>query len=222
MHDGSDDRAPGAAITAALCGHWDHEDPCRWPHRTDTSRRGELLNVRTYFDAPPEEETEVRHLIQSALGSGKLIGQDGSVISWEVVSSEHQQSDKGGTAMGEAAAVAERIRKSFEDKDWSSLRSLYHEDAVQEWPQSGERFVGRDNIVAAAENYPALPEMKGFRVVAETDSLAVTELLLDYGGGLHFGIGITEIESGLVRKRTEYFNEPFEAAEWRSKWAERM
>jgi hypothetical protein len=88
MHDGSDDRAPGAAITAALCEHWDHEDPCRWPHRTDTSRRGELLNVRTYFDAPPEEETEVRHLIQSALGSGKLIGQDGSVISWEVVSAE--------------------------------------------------------------------------------------------------------------------------------------
>jgi hypothetical protein len=84
--------------------------------------------------------------------------------------------------MRSAAAVAERIREFFEDEDWNSLRSLYHEDAVQEWPQSGERFVGRDNIVAAAKNYPGLPEMKGFRVVAEVDSLAGTELLLDYGG----------------------------------------
>jgi hypothetical protein len=126
------------------------------------------------------------------------------------------------TVMGPAAAVAERIRKSFEDEDWSSLRNLYHEDAVQEWPQSRERFVGRDNIVAAAQNYPGLPEMKGFRVVAEVDSMAATELLLDYGGRPYLAIAITEVEEGLVRRRTEYYNEPFEAAEWRSKWAERM
>lgn len=124
--------------------------------------------------------------------------------------------------MGPAAAVAERIRKSFEDEDWSALRNLYHEDAIQEWPQSGERFVGRDNIVAVAQTYPGLPEIKGFRVVAEADSMAVTELLLDYGGRPYLAIGITEVDEGLVRKRTEYWNEPFEAAEWRSEWAERI
>lgn len=126
------------------------------------------------------------------------------------------------TVMRRAADIAERIRKCFEDEDWSTLSSLYHEDAVQEWPQSGERFVGRDNIVAAGKSYPDLPEMKGFRVVAEADSVAVTELLLDYGGQRYHGVAVTEVEEGLVRKRTEYFNEPFEAAEWRSKWAEKM
>ncbi len=124
--------------------------------------------------------------------------------------------------MGLAAAVAERIRRSYEDEDWNSLRSLFHEGAVQEWPQSGERFVGRDSIIAAAQNYPGLPEMKGFRVVAESDSLAVTELLLDYDGRAYRGIAVTEVENGLVRKRTEYFNEPFEAAGWRAEWAETM
>jgi SnoaL-like domain len=124
--------------------------------------------------------------------------------------------------MGRAAEAAERIRKCFEDQDWSTLRSLYHEDAVQEWPQSGERFVGQDNIVAVAQNYPDLPQMKGFRVVAEADDLAVTELLLDYGGRFYRGIGITEVEGDQVRKRTEYFNEPFDAPESRAQWAEKM
>ena len=124
--------------------------------------------------------------------------------------------------MGRAADVAERIRKCFEEHDWTTLGTLFHDDAVQEWPQSGERFVGRDNIVAVAQTYPDLPEMKGFRVVAEADDLAVTELMLDYGGRLYHGVGITELEDGKVRKRTEYFNEPFEAPEARSEWAERM
>jgi hypothetical protein len=53
--------------------------------------------------------------------------------------------------MGRAANVAERIRRCFEEQDWTTLGSLFHEDAVQEWPQSGERFVGRDNIVAVAQ-----------------------------------------------------------------------
>ena len=124
--------------------------------------------------------------------------------------------------MGRAAELAERIRKCFEDEDWSRLKDLYHEDAVQEWPQSGERFVGRDNILAVAQGYPDLPEIKGFRVVAETDELAVTELLLDYGGRPYRAIGITEVEDEQIRKRTEYFSEPFEAPRSRSKWAEKM
>jgi ketosteroid isomerase-like protein len=124
--------------------------------------------------------------------------------------------------MGRAADLAERIRKCFEEQDWSTLGTLYHEDAVQEWPQPGERFVGRDNILAVAKNYPALPEIKGFRVVAEADNLAVTELMLDYGGRLNHAIGITEVDDGKIRKRTEYWNEPFEAPESRAQWAQRM
>jgi hypothetical protein len=30
LDPGEDTRAPGGAITVALCGHWDHEPPCRW------------------------------------------------------------------------------------------------------------------------------------------------------------------------------------------------
>lgn len=32
LDDEADERAPGGAVTVALCGHWDHEGPCQWPH----------------------------------------------------------------------------------------------------------------------------------------------------------------------------------------------
>ena len=35
LEPGADKRAPGGAVTVALCGHWDHEGPCRWPHRSN-------------------------------------------------------------------------------------------------------------------------------------------------------------------------------------------
>jgi hypothetical protein len=33
--DEGQDRAPGAAVTVKLCGHWEHAGPCRWPHHRD-------------------------------------------------------------------------------------------------------------------------------------------------------------------------------------------
>jgi hypothetical protein len=85
LEESTDEGAPGAAITVELCGHWQHKGLCRWPHRTDISRRGKFLDVQTYFEAPSEEEAEVRGRIQSALAKGRLVGEDGSVTSWEVL-----------------------------------------------------------------------------------------------------------------------------------------
>lgn len=70
----ADDRAPGAAVTVALCGHWDHEPPCPLaPHHVHTERRGESLHIRVLFVTEPQNEPEVRRRIQRALsGQGQL------------------------------------------------------------------------------------------------------------------------------------------------------
>jgi hypothetical protein len=39
--------------------------------------------------------------------------------------------------------------------DQAKAHELYHDDAVLEFPQSGERFRGRDNITAWRQQYPA-------------------------------------------------------------------
>jgi hypothetical protein len=54
-------------ITVELCGHWDHEGPCRWPHHTSAERRGNALAVRTTFAADPAEVQDLAARIGRAL-----------------------------------------------------------------------------------------------------------------------------------------------------------
>jgi len=86
---GGDSRAPGGAITVALCGHWDHEPPCPLaPHHTDATPAGDdTLRLRVLFAADPADEERVRSLITQALSSGRLTGPDGRVTRWMLKSS---------------------------------------------------------------------------------------------------------------------------------------
>jgi hypothetical protein len=61
-----DRRAPGGAVTVELCGHWDHEGPCRWPHNSALNDTG---TFRTVFVADPREAPTIAHRIEHALRS---------------------------------------------------------------------------------------------------------------------------------------------------------
>ena len=84
LADGADPSALGGAITVALCGTWDHEPPCRWPHHTDTSAREGGHLVRAVFDVAADEESLVRQQIVAALESGQQAGPDGQVSRWSL------------------------------------------------------------------------------------------------------------------------------------------
>jgi hypothetical protein len=89
MEDGGDDRAPGAAITVAVCGHWEHEPPCPLaPHHTAAERDGEIVRLRVLFAADPAAEPEIRRRIDDALASSQLETPDGAVSRWRLVSTE--------------------------------------------------------------------------------------------------------------------------------------
>ncbi|OIV36838.1 hypothetical protein BIV57_14335 [Mangrovactinospora gilvigrisea] len=75
MEPDGDQRAPGAAITTALCGHWEHPPPCPLaPHHTAAERTGTGdgadVRLRILFAADPADEAEVRTRIDSALAAG--------------------------------------------------------------------------------------------------------------------------------------------------------
>ena len=82
LAEGADSRALGGAITVALCGTWDHESPCRWPHHTDVAAAGDRHVVRTSFVVEPPDEAIVREKIVGALESGEQAGPDGRVSRW--------------------------------------------------------------------------------------------------------------------------------------------
>ena len=87
MEEDGDVRALGAAITVALCGHWEHEPPCPLaPHHTRAERDGDGARLRILFASEPADEAEVRARIDAALSEGELSGPEG-VTRWRLVSS---------------------------------------------------------------------------------------------------------------------------------------
>jgi ketosteroid isomerase-like protein len=122
----------------------------------------------------------------------------------------------------QAEELAQRYWQAMNAGDFGALRDLYTEDAVQEWPQSGERIVGRERIIAVNENYPGLPKATPRRTVADGD-LVVAEITLDYGGqaGVYHAVSILELRDGRIARETDYFGAPFPAPQWRAEWVER-
>jgi hypothetical protein len=86
LEPGGDVRAPGAAITVALCGHWAHEPPCPLAaHHTDAEPAGDEISLRILFATEPGHEAEVRERIRGALRAGHLEGPDGRESRWRLV-----------------------------------------------------------------------------------------------------------------------------------------
>jgi ketosteroid isomerase-like protein len=121
---------------------------------------------------------------------------------------------------GENRATIDLYLKAFESKDMQLLDQVYAEDAIQEWPQSGERIVGRRNITAINENYPGLPDATIRRVSGSGDVWTV-ETVLDYSGEVYNAVSVLEFRDGKVARQTDYFASPFPPPEWRAQWVER-
>jgi hypothetical protein len=127
--------------------------------------------------------------------------------------------------------MLQRIKAVFATGDPQEFaRAQYEvsaEDVVQEWPQSGERIRGRENIRAINENYPAGPggaqPHMTLRRILEPGKAWVLESTIDYGDGVPVSaVSIIESRDGKIVKETDYFANPFEAPEWRKQWVESM
>ena len=128
-------------------------------------------------------------------------------------------------------AMERKLRELYSSGDIQELAKqvseLAAEDMVQEWPQSGERIRGRDNIVAVNQNYEsatgAAPKMTLRRIV-KPGRAWVAEATIDYGDGNPVSL-VSILETGAdgkLTRQTDYFANPFEAPEWRRQWAEQM
>jgi len=125
--------------------------------------------------------------------------------------------------------MAARIRQVFEFDDVAAYAEAVHEmsaeDVTNEFPQSGERFRGRDKILAMNRSYAGTTGTKPkaiLRRILKPGQAWVIEGTIDYGDGTPVS-SISIIETGAdgkVVKQTDYFANPFEAPEWRSQYAE--
>jgi hypothetical protein len=105
--------------------------------------------------------------------------------------------------------------------DFELEHSIYREDAVLEYPQSGERIRGRRNIQITRAKQPSKKRFAVRRVSGSGD-LWVTEYILTYDGKPSYTVSIMEFSGDKVARETQYFADPFEASAWRAQWVERM
>ena len=103
----------------------------------------------------------------------------------------------------------ERHWKASDASDFEVEHEIYHEDAVLNYPQSGERIRGRRNI---QESRTVQPNKKRFTVqrMIGSGDLWVTEFVLSYDGVQSYTVSIMEFRDGLVAHETQYFADGFD------------
>lgn len=121
--------------------------------------------------------------------------------------------------MSENRAVVERLFACLNARQVEVMDDLFHEDAIMDWPQSGEKVVGGDNRRALYGAFPSLPTITPRRIV-EGGDLVVAEASLDYGNAAYATVLIFEFRDGKIARETAYWSEPFEAPEWRRQWVQ--
>jgi hypothetical protein len=92
--------------------------------------------------------------------------------------------------------------------DFEGEHAIYRDDAVLEYPQSGERIRGRRNIQASRAAQPNAKRFTVRRIVGSGD-LWVTEFILTYDGRPSYSVSIMEFLDGKVARETQYFGDPF-------------
>ena len=131
--------------------------------------------------------------------------------------------------MAQEGEMQDQIIRAALDQHWAASdvndfeteHSIYHEDAVLEYPQSGERFRGRCNIQNNRAKQPSKKRFAERRIIGGGD-LWITEYILSYDGKPSYTVSIMEFSGDKVTRETQYFADPFEASALRAQWAERM
>jgi hypothetical protein len=118
-------------------------------------------------------------------------------------------------------AALERHWDASDRSDFEIEHDIYRDDAVLDYPQSGERIRGRQHI---QESRTVQPNTKRFTVRRMTGSgdLWVTEFVLSYDGIPSYVVSIMEFRDGLVARETQYFAERFDPGPSRAHLVEPM
>lgn len=122
--------------------------------------------------------------------------------------------------MTDQSDLLDQVRRHWEHigKDVDVAHEMYHDDAVLEFPQSGERFEGVANFREWRRQYPADLRFAIERMVARQD-LVVVECSVSYNNGpWQYGVQLLEFRGDKVARERIYVMERWEAPGWRAPW----
>jgi hypothetical protein len=106
--------------------------------------------------------------------------------------------------------------------DATAEHDIYADDAICDYPQSGERILGRRNLQALRSHHPGKPSGFNVKRILGTGDLWITEYTITYQEQAAYTVSIMEFRNGKVVHETQYFADPFGAPAWRSQWVQRI
>ncbi len=119
--------------------------------------------------------------------------------------------------------VVAQLWERIEARDWDGVAKLIAEDAVIEWPVSGERIVGRANFVAvnSDDGYADERSVELLRILADGD-LVVTEVEIPQDHVVYRAVSLWTVRDGEVVGAREYWTSPGQdpAPRWRAGYVE--
>jgi ketosteroid isomerase-like protein len=104
--------------------------------------------------------------------------------------------------------------------DQDTEHDIYHDDAVCEYPQSGEVIHSRRNLQALRSNHPNRPSGFAVRRIVGEGTFWVTEYAITYENKRVYTVSIMEFRDGKVSHEVQYFADPFDAPAWRAQWVD--
>lgn len=127
-----------------------------------------------------------------------------------------------------------------EARDWGRFGDYWHSDCVLEFPQSGERFRGLDNVRAQFSEYPGIEASRSelHDLISESPAYALgpTYTIIGVDGtgnrgtavirvrypddSRWYAINIYELRDGLIYRCRSFFAPDFEAPDWRAPFRE--
>jgi ketosteroid isomerase-like protein len=137
-----------------------------------------------------------------------------------------------------------RYVRALNTHDWNALADVVHPDFVTEWPQSGERVRGLENLRQIFESYPDaepgfVPALEGSAEVFHAgDRWIVTPMFTTIrvaggpdrytsianarypNGEVWVVISLVDVVDGRMHHSTTYFAPFYPAPAWRSPWVE--
>jgi SnoaL-like domain len=128
------------------------------------------------------------------------------------------------SASGRDAEVRARIQQHWDASERGDVEvehEIYGDDAILDYPQSGERFRGRAKIQAQRGGHPAERHFTVRRILG-AGNLWVSECVITYDGAPTYSVSVMEFADGLVTHESQYFADPFTAPASRAALAEPM
>ena len=120
----------------------------------------------------------------------------------------------------EIRAALDQHWAASDANDFETEHRIYLDDAVLEYPQSGELTRGRSNIQGQRASQPNKKRFSIRRILGSGD-LWVTEFILTYDGVPSYTVSIMGFHEGQVVHETQYFADRFDPSPSRAHLVER-